>query len=438
MRGIAYLQSAICPSIAGRMRRRPIPYRGANRYGRHFRRFSIWRTEPDALVNPGRWLETLLGLVRIRSPDSQPRHKKKMTNHLFTPFKLNQVELPNRIVVSPMCQYMAIDGSATDWHLMHCGSLSMGAGGLLILEATHVAPEGRISHRCLGLYSDDNESAIKRVVDFCKAHGVARMGIQLAHAGRKGSAHTPFDSVNPLGPDENPWTTLAPSALAFGPGWPVPQALCVDGLKNVKQQFVDSAKRAVRAGFDVIELHMAHGYLLHQFVSAISNQREDEYGGSVEKRMRYPLEVFEAVREVVPDERALGARISATDWVDGGSTPDDMVALARALKSIGCDFVDVTSGQLDPRQKIPFAPGLNVPFTRRIREEAGLAAMAVGMITRPQQAEDIVSSGGADLIAIARGVMDDPHWAWHAARDLGAETAYPMNYQRCHPSVWQA
>jgi len=361
-----------------------------------------------------------------------------MTSQLFTPITLNQLELPNRIVVSPMCQYMAIDGSATDWHLMHCGQLSMGAGGLLMLEATHVAPEGRISHRCLGLYGDDNEAALKRVVDFCKAHGVAKMGIQLAHAGRKGSAHTPFESVSALGPDEDPWTTLAPSALAFAPGWPVPQALSTEGLKIVKQQFVDSAKRAVRIGFDVVELHMAHGYLLHEFTSPISNQRDDEYGGSLTKRMRYPLEVFEAVREVVPHDRALGARISATDWVDGGSTPEDMVALAQSLKPLGCDFVDVTSGQLDPRQKIPFAPGLNVPFTKRVREEAGLKAMAVGMITRPQQAEEIVSTGGADMIAIARGVMDDPRWAWHAARELGAETDYPMNYQRCHPSVWKA
>lgn len=313
----------------------------------------------------------------------------------------------------------------------------MGAGGLLILEATHVAPEARISHRCLGLYSDANESAIKRVVDFCKAHGVSKMGVQLAHAGRKGSAHTPFEGVASLGPDENPWTTYAPSALAYAPGWHVPQALSGDGLENVKQKFVESAKRAVRAGFDVVELHMAHGYLLHEFTSAISNQREDEYGGSVKERMRFPLEVFEAVRAVVPRELALGARISATDWIDGGSTPDDMIALAASLKSLGCDFVDVTSGQLDPRQKIPFEPGINVPFSRRVREEVGLTAMAVGMITRPQQAEDIVSSGGADLVAIARGMMDDPRWAWHAARELGAETDYPKNYQRCSPSVWQ-
>jgi 2,4-dienoyl-CoA reductase-like NADH-dependent reductase (Old Yellow Enzyme family) len=361
-----------------------------------------------------------------------------MTSHLLSPLSLNQVDLPNRIVVSPMCQYMAINGSATDWHLMHYGQLSMGAGGLLIFEATHIAPEARISHRCLGLYSDENESAIKRVVDFCKANGVAKLGVQLAHAGRKASAHTPFDGVAPLGPDDDPWTTFAPSALAYAPGWHVPQALSADGLKKVKQQFVDSAKRAVRIGFDVVELHMAHGYLLHEFASPLSNVREDEYGGSVEKRNRFPLEVFEAVRKVVPHNLALGARVSATDWVDGGSTPEDMIALSASLKTLGCDFVDVTSGQLDPRQQIPFEPGLNVPFTRRVREEVGLTAMAVGMITRAQQAEDIVASGGADLIAIARGMMDDPRWAWHAARELGGEIAYPKNYQRCHPSVWEA
>jgi len=361
-----------------------------------------------------------------------------MTTHLFSPISLNQVDLSNRIVVSPMCQYMANNGSANDWHLMHYGQLSMGAGGLLIFEATHIAPEARISHRCLGLYSDENESAIKRVVDFCKNHGAAKLGIQLAHAGRKASAHTPFEGVAPLGPDENPWLTLAPSALAYAPDWHIPQALSHDDLSKVKQQFVDSAKRAVRVGFDVIELHMAHGYLLHQFMSAISNQREDEYGGSASKRMRFPQEVFDAVRKVVPREVALGARISATDWVEGGGTPDEMVALAASLKSQGGDFVDVTSGQLDPGQKIAFGPGFNVPFTRRVREEAGLAAMAVGMITRPQQAEDIVSSGGADMVAIARGMLDDPHWAWHAARELGAELEYPKNYQRCHPAVWQA
>jgi 2,4-dienoyl-CoA reductase-like NADH-dependent reductase (Old Yellow Enzyme family) len=360
-----------------------------------------------------------------------------MTTHLFTPILLDEVAISNRIAVSPMCQYMADHGSATDWHLMHYGQLSMGAGGLLIFEATHVAPEGRISHRCLGLYSDENEAAVKRVVDFCRANGVAKLGVQLAHAGRKGSAHTPMEGGKPLGADENPWTTVGPSALPFAAGWPVPRALSADGLAAVKQQFVDAAVRAARVGFDVVELHIGHGYLLHEFVSPISNQRNDEYGGSLENRMRFPLEVFAAVRAVLPKAMACGARITGSDWVDGGITPDEMVTFAAQLKSHGCAFVDVTSGQVDPRQKIPFAPGYNVGFARRAKQEAGITAMSVGMITSAKQAERIIASGDADMVALARGAMDDPRWAWHAARDLGEEIAYPKNYQRCHPSVWQ-
>ena len=360
-----------------------------------------------------------------------------MTTDLFTPISLKGIELPNRIAVSPMCQYMATDGSANDWHLVHYGQLSMGAGGLLIFEATHVAPEGRISHRCLGLYSDDNEAAIKRVVDFCRAFGVAKLGIQLAHAGRKASVHTPMEGGKPLGPDENSWTTVGPSALPFTSGWPAPRALSADGLAQVQQQFVDAAVRAARIGFDVVELHVAHGYLLHEFVSPISNQRDDQYGGSLENRMRYPLQVFDAVRAVLPGSIACGARITGSDWIEGGITPDEMVIFARQLKSRGCDFVDVTSGQIDPRQKIPFAPGYNVEFARRAKQEAGITAMSVGMITGAQQAEQIVASGDADMVALARGAMDDPRWAWHAARELGAQTSYPRNYQRCHPSVWQ-
>ncbi|UCH47008.1 MAG: NADH:flavin oxidoreductase/NADH oxidase [Betaproteobacteria bacterium] len=359
-----------------------------------------------------------------------------MTTQLFTPIKLNQVELPNRIVVSPMCQYMADHGSANDWHLMHYGQLSMGAGALLIFEATHIAPEGRISHRCLGLYSDENEAALKRVVEFCRSFGVAKLGVQLAHAGRKGSVHTPSEGGKPLGPDEDPWSTLGPSALPFAPSWPAPRAMSADDLSNVKRQFVDAAMRATRIGFDVVELHAGHGYLLHEFVSPIANQREDDYGGSLKNRMRYPLEVFEAVRDVLPGTMACGARITGSDWIDGGITADDMVVFASELKSRGCDFVDVTSGQIDPRQKIPFAPGYNVEFARRAKQEAGIAAMSVGMITQPQQAERIIAAGDADMVALARGAMDDPRWAWHAARELGADTTYPKNYQRCHPSVW--
>lgn len=360
-----------------------------------------------------------------------------MTSALFSPIELRGLRLPNRIVVSPMCQYMSVNGSANDWHLMHLGQFAMGAGGLLFTEATHVSAVGRITHRCLGLYSDENETTLKRVVDFCRKHGIVKLGIQLAHAGRKGSAHTPFEGGKSLAPDENPWATVAPSALPFGTGWHVPAALTKPGLQEVKQQFVTAAKRAARIGFDIAELHAAHGYLLHEFLSPISNRRDDEYGGSLENRMRFPLEVFDAVRAVWPKERPLGARVSATDWIDGGWTPEETVAFALELKAHGCDFIDVSSGALDPRQKIPMAPGYNVPFAEKVRKETGIAVMSVGMISRPRQAEDIVAGGKADLVAIARAMMDDPRWAWHAARELGVETAYAPNYVRCSPAVWK-
>jgi 2,4-dienoyl-CoA reductase-like NADH-dependent reductase (Old Yellow Enzyme family) len=360
-----------------------------------------------------------------------------MTSALFTPFELRGLALPNRIVVSPMCQYSSEHGNANDWHLMHLGQFAMGAAGLVITEATHVSPVGRITHRCLGLYSDDNEATLKRVVDFCRRYGVAKLGIQLAHSGRKGSAHTPAEGAKPLAPDEQPWTTLAPSALPFGPGWHTPAALTRAGLREVMQQFVDAAKRSVRIGFDLAELHAGHGYLLHEFLSPISNRRDDEYGGSTANRFRFPLEVFEAVRAVWPADRPLGVRVSATDWLEGGWTSEETVLLARELRALGCDFLDVTSGQLDPRQQIPFAPGYNVPFAAKVKQEAGIAVMAVGMITRARQAQDIVASGQADLVAIARAMMDDPRWAWHAARELGAQTLYAPNYQRCHPSAWK-
>ena len=360
-----------------------------------------------------------------------------MSARLLSPFEMRGILLPNRIVVSPMCQYMASDGNANDWHLMHLGQFAMGAAGLVFTEATHVSAVGRISHRCLGLYSDENERALERVVEFCRRHGVARLGIQLAHAGRKGSAHTPAEGGKPLTPEEGSWTTLAPSALPFAPDWPVPQALPRSGLAEIRQQFVEAAIRAARVGFDVGELHVGHGYLLHEFLSPISNQRDDEYGGSTENRIRFPLEVFQAVRAAWPEDRPLGVRVSATDWIDGGWTPEETLVFARALKALGCDFIDATSGQLDLRQRIPFAPGYNVRFAEQIRHETGIPTMAVGMITRPRQAEAIVAEGRADLVAIARGMMDDPRWAWHAARELGAETAYAPNYKRCHPSVWQ-
>ncbi len=360
-----------------------------------------------------------------------------MPNVLFTPLRLGGVELPNRIVVSPMCQYMSYDGSANDWHLMHLGQFSMGAAGLVFTEATHVSRVGRISHRCLGLYSDENEATLRRVIDFCRKYGVAKLGIQLAHSGRKGSAHTPAEGAKPLAADEKPWTTLAPSALAFGPGWHVPAALDRAGLNEVRQQFVDAARRALRIGFDVAQLHIGHGYLLHEFLSPISNRRDDEYGGGTAGRIRFPLEVFSAVRAVWPKHLALGVRVSATDWLEGGWTPEETVIFAAELKALGCDFLDVTSGQLDPRQKIPFAPGYNVAFAEKVKKETQLPVMSVGMITNPGQAEAIIAGGKADMVAIARAMMDDPRWAWHAARELGGEAPYAPNYQRCHPSVWK-
>ncbi|MDP6565343.1 MAG: NADH:flavin oxidoreductase/NADH oxidase, partial [Alphaproteobacteria bacterium] len=331
-----------------------------------------------------------------------------MTSALFQPIALRGLDIANRIVVSSMCQYNAEHGSAKDWHLMNLGQYCMGAAGLVMTEATHVAPEGRITHKCLGLYSDDNEQALKRVIDFCKRHGVSAIGIQLGHAGRKGSTHPPAEGAKPLAADESAWTTLAPSALAFGPDWHLPQALDRPGLAEVKAQFVAATERAARIGIDLMELHGGHGYLLHQFLSPLSNQRSDDYGGSSEKRMRFPLEVFEATRAVWPADKPMGIRLSATDWVDGGWTVEETVAMVRALDDLGCDFADITTSGVDPRQKIPFGPGYQVPFAARIKAETGMATWAVGLITEPSQAEAIIANDQADMVALARGMMYDP------------------------------
>jgi 2,4-dienoyl-CoA reductase-like NADH-dependent reductase (Old Yellow Enzyme family) len=351
-----------------------------------------------------------------------------MTAQLFTPVELGGVTLPNRIVVSPMCQYSAVDGSAQPWHQVHYGMLAMSGAGLLCLEATHVEREGRITQGCLGLYSDENEAALKPVVDWIRGWmpGV-KLGVQLAHAGRKASAQRPWKGGGPLtqadAPDL-PWTTYGPSALAYDPykHWHTPVALDAVGLKRVKQAFVDAAERSLRLGFDVIELHGAHGYCLNQFLSPISNHRTDEYGGSAEKRRRFPLEVFEAVRRICPAEKALGVRLSAVEWVEGGITLEDSIETARQFKALGCDFVDVSSGGNAPGQKLSVGPGYQVPFSARIRKEAGIKTWAVGLITEPEQAEQIIASGEADCTAHARPFLIDPRWAWNAARTLGVET----------------
>ena len=351
-----------------------------------------------------------------------------MTAQLFTPVELGGVTLPNRIVVSPMCQYAAVDGSAQPWHQVHYGMLSMSGAGLLCLEATHVEREGRITQGCLGLYSDENESAIKSVVEWSRAwmpH--VKLGIQLAHAGRKASAQRPWKGGGPLtqadAPDL-PWTTVSASALPYDPAakWHTPVALDRVGLARVKQAFVEATLRSLRLGFDVVELHGAHGYCLSQFLSPLSNHRTDEYGGTMEKRRRFPLEVFEACRAVWPRDKALGMRLSAVEWVEGGVTIEDTIETARQLKALGCDFVDISSGGNSPAQKIQVVPGYHVGFSARVRREAGIKTWAVGVITEPQQAEQIIASGEADCTAHARAFLVDPRWGWNAARALGVET----------------
>jgi 2,4-dienoyl-CoA reductase-like NADH-dependent reductase (Old Yellow Enzyme family) len=302
-------------------------------------------------------------------------------------------------------------------------------------EMTNVHPDGRITHKCAGLWSADNELALKRVIDFCRTYGVAKQGIQLAHAGRKGSTHPPVTGGKPLKPEEGAWETLAPSALAYDQDWLPPREMTKDEIKRTIAEFASAAQRAERIGYDLIELHGGHGYLLHQFLSPLSNQRSDEYGGSLENRMRFVLEVFSAVRSVWPADKPIGVRVSGTDWVEGGWTPDETVALARDLMTLGCDYMDVSSGGLDPRQKIPLAPGYQVQFGERVKDEVGIPTMSVGLITGARQAEEIISSGRADMVCLARGAMWDPRWAWHAAEELGAETPYAPKTTPCHPSL---
>ena len=359
-----------------------------------------------------------------------------MASVLFSPITMRGLTLPNRVVVSPMCQYNSDNGSANDWHLMHLGNMSLGAAGLVMCEMTNVNPQGRISPRCAGMWSDDNEKALKRVHDFCRQYGVAKLGVQLAHAGRKGPTTPPAAGGKPiLTKEEGGWTPEAPSAIPYDTGWAVPHAMTKDDIKRVIREFAEAAKRVDRIGYDVIELHGAHGYLAHQFLSPLSNQRIDEYGGSLENRMRFAIEMYEAVRAVWPEQKPLGMRVSATDWVDGGWTPEETVILAKELKKRGLDYLDVATGGLDPRQKIPLAPGYQVPFAEKVKKESGITTMTVGLIAGYQQAEDIVASGKADLICLARAASWDPRWAWHAAEELGAETPYAPKTMAGHPKL---
>jgi 2,4-dienoyl-CoA reductase-like NADH-dependent reductase (Old Yellow Enzyme family) len=354
---------------------------------------------------------------------------------LFTPISLRSARFDNRIVVSPMGQYSAdTSGFATKWHSMHLGHLSLSGAGLLFTEATAVEPRGRVSPKCLGIWSDEHVKGLREIVDFCRQVGGAKLGMQLAHSGRKGSVTVPWEKQIGMQDGEGGWLMASPSNVAY-PGRPVPEALDSAGLKQVRDAFVAAARRADAAGFDIIEIHNAHGYLLHSFLSPFANARTDEYGGSLENRMRFPLELFEAVRAAWPDKKPLGVRVSATDWDAGGWTPEETVVFARELKARGCDYICVSSGGASANQKIPVGPGYQVPFADKVRREADIPTMAVGLITEAQQAEDILAEGKADFVALGRGMLYNPRWPWHAAAHLGEEVYFPPQYERAHPSM---
>ncbi|MEK7437489.1 MAG: NADH:flavin oxidoreductase/NADH oxidase [Pseudomonadota bacterium] len=357
---------------------------------------------------------------------------------LFSHFALRKLTLENRIVVSPMCQYSASEGSASDWHLIHLGQLALGGAGLLCIEATAVEAIGRITPDCLGLYSDDNEAALRRVLVSLRRHAGTPIAIQLAHAGRKASSYSPWEGGKLIAPEAGGWLPIAPSALPFSKAEPPPREMNAAELARVREAFVHAAQRAAQLDIDAIELHAAHGYLLHTFLSPLSNRRSDDYGGSLENRMRFPLQVFSAVREAWPEAKPLGMRISASDWIEGGWDLAQSLELAKQLKALGCDWIDASSGGLAPEQKISLGPGYQVQFAEAIRKEAGIPTIAVGLITEPRQAEDIVASGRADMVALARGILYEPHWAWRAAAELGGQLSAPKQYWRAPPRGQEA
>lgn len=332
-----------------------------------------------------------------------------------------------------MCQYAAEDGQATDWHRIHLGHLALSGAGLMFIEATAVAPEGRISASDLGLWSDRTEAALASVIQSIRKYSSIPIAIQLAHAGRKGSTQVPWEGGQSIDPQHGGWQTVAPSALPYEAGGTLPLPLDEAGLQRIRDAFVSAAQRAHRLGMQAIELHAAHGYLLHQFLSPLSNHRDDRYGGTLENRMRFPLEVFAAMRSTVPDDKPVGVRISATDWVSGGWDIEQSVVFTKELQRRGCAFIDVSSGGLSPLQQIPVKPGYQIPFAERIHRETGMPTIAVGLITEPEQAETIISSEQADMVALARGMLYDPRWPWHAAAKLGGQVDAPKQYWRSQP-----
>lgn len=353
---------------------------------------------------------------------------------LFSPIDFGPMQLANRIVVAPMCQYSADQGKSTDWHTIHLGGLALSGAGLLIIEATAVNAQARITYADLGLWNDATEQALAKTLNTIRPYSNIPIGIQLAHAGRKGSTEKPWRGGHAISTEQkNGWQTIAPSAIAYDDDFAIPTEATDSDINDIIQDFVESAKRATRLGLDAIEIHAAHGYLLHQFLSPLSNLREDHYGGSLVNRMRLVLEIFAAVRDVMPADKAVGVRISATDWVDGGWDLSQSLELAKELQQLGCDFLHVSSGGLSVEQEIPVSAGYQVPYAETIKKVVTMPIIAVGLITDANQAEEIVSKNKADSVALARGMLYNPHWVWHAAETLSAKVEIPAQYMRCEP-----
>jgi 2,4-dienoyl-CoA reductase-like NADH-dependent reductase (Old Yellow Enzyme family) len=357
---------------------------------------------------------------------------------LFSPITLRGLTLPNRIMVAPMCQYSAVDGEANDWHFSHINALALSGAAMFCIEATAVEAIGRITPGCLGLWNDATEAALRPILASVRRHSKTAVAMQLAHAGRKASSHVPWDGGQLIPVAEGGWQAEGPSDVPHKDGEAPPRAFDALGLARVRDAFVAAAKRAERLGIDALELHCAHGYLLHQFLSPISNRRTDQYGGSLPNRMRYPLQVFDAIRAAFPGQKPIGIKVSCTDWVEGGWDLAQTIEFAKELKQRGVDWIDASSGGVSPLQKIPLGPGYQVPFAQAIREATGVTTMAVGLITEARQAEDIVASGKADMVTLARGMLYDPRWGWHAAAELGGQVEAPPQYWRSQPSTQKA
>jgi 2,4-dienoyl-CoA reductase-like NADH-dependent reductase (Old Yellow Enzyme family) len=356
---------------------------------------------------------------------------------LFSPMRLGELVLPNRVTVSPMAQYSCVDGEPGVWHLQHLGALAVSGPGLLTLESTAVEQDGYGCSACLALHTDAQEAALRRLIDALRSISSTALGLQIGHSGRKASASLPQEGGGPLFVERGGWQTVAPHATSFGGEWPVPRMLDEEGIARVRAAFIGTARRAARLDLDLLELHGAHGYLLHSFLSPISNRRTDAYGGSFDNRLRLVREIVEDVRLLWPRSRALGIRLNARDWVNGGLEPEDTVRIAGALKEVGCDFVCISAGAISAEARIPAAPGYLVPYAARVRTSAGIATLVTGLIHEPHQAEAIVASGQADGLAVARAFLDNPRWVWEAAKILGHRIEYPMQYSRSHPDRWK-